>query len=378
MKSKHADRLTAIVMSSIRPLQRRDIPRVASLYESVMRSGSRVPAPQLAVYFEQTFLDHPWADAEIPSLVYETKDGVIVGFLGSHVRRWRFDGQPIRARYNGQLVADPAVPNRGAGALLLRSSLGGPQDVTITDGATVEVRQMWERFGATTVFLNSMGWARFFRPFGFGGDYLFARAKRPGWNEYLRPLWSVLDTAAAKICDRSLGVGTPDTRVEPLTSQTLLEHLPDIARRLRVHADYDREFLDWLFAEMARVSSRGRLVRQLVRDRGNRVLGWYVAYFPAGDIGEVQQLVAHERDIPAVMHQLFYDARHNGVTALRGRLEPRLFESVRRRHFHLRHEASVVIHSRNADLVSAVLAGDALLTRMDGEWWMGHHIEAFA
>ena len=73
-------------MSAIRPLERDDLPQVVSLYEHVARSGSRTPPPGLAAYFERTFLDHPWADPEIPSLVYADGDK-IVGFLGSSVRR---------------------------------------------------------------------------------------------------------------------------------------------------------------------------------------------------------------------------------------------------------------------------------------------------
>jgi hypothetical protein len=36
-----------------------------------------------------------------------------------------------------------------------------------------------------------------------------------------------------------------------------------------------------------------------------------------------------------------------------------------------------LIHSRNIDLLHAVQSGRALLTRLDGEWWMGHHLEPF-
>ena len=57
-------------MASIRPLERSDLPAVATLYELVARSGSRTPAPGLERYFEKTFFDHPWADPEIPSLVF--------------------------------------------------------------------------------------------------------------------------------------------------------------------------------------------------------------------------------------------------------------------------------------------------------------------
>jgi hypothetical protein len=83
-------------VSRIRPVERDDLPTVASLFEAVMRSRGRQPPPRLAAYFARTWLDHPWADPEIPSLVYETPDGRILGFVGAHVRRLTFDGRPVR------------------------------------------------------------------------------------------------------------------------------------------------------------------------------------------------------------------------------------------------------------------------------------------
>jgi hypothetical protein len=52
--------------------------------------------------------------------------------LTGHVRRLRFDGKPLRLRYSEWFATDPAVRGRGMGALLLRSCLAGPQDLTIT------------------------------------------------------------------------------------------------------------------------------------------------------------------------------------------------------------------------------------------------------
>src|SRR2546425_837095 len=84
------------LMKGIRPCERADLPEVASLYEYVMRSGTRNPPLGLAEYFERTFFDCPWTDPEIPPLVYKDGGGRIIGFLGSHVRRLRLDGHPIR------------------------------------------------------------------------------------------------------------------------------------------------------------------------------------------------------------------------------------------------------------------------------------------
>ena len=90
--------------SRIRPLERDDIPALARLYQVVMRGGGETPA-FLAPFFERTLLDQPWADPTIPSLVY-VEDGEILGFIGSNIRRMRFDGD--------LLILSTDVPKGGA------------------------------------------------------------------------------------------------------------------------------------------------------------------------------------------------------------------------------------------------------------------------
>jgi hypothetical protein len=76
-----------------------------------------------------------------------------------------------------------------------------------------------------------------------------------------------------------------------------------------------------------------------------------------------------------VVDHLFHHAWRAGVTVLRGRLEPILFEPVWQRHCFLRHSERVLVHSHDATLLGAITAGDSMLTRMEGEWWMGHHLQ---
>ena len=38
----------------------------------------------------------------------------------------------------------------------------------------------------------------------------------------------------------------------------------------------------------------------------------------------------------------------------------------------------VLAHSRDAELLRALELGQGFVTRMDGEWWMGHDREGFA
>lgn len=357
----------------IRPCRRDDLPGVAALYESVVRSGKRAPPPRLAEYFERTFFDCPWADPEIPSLVYADDGGSIVGFVGSHVRRLRLDGQVIRVACGGQLVVDPEARSGAVGAKLFRTHLWGPQDATVTDGANETVRRMWEISGGETSHLKTITWTRVLRPMRYGADYVLGRLNRPLLARRLRPLWKPLDLLAA----RRFQPSKPQTSTELLTPRALLEHLPLVTESLRCNLHYDEAFLAWLFREMAEVKSRGTLVRSLVRDSGGEFLGWYV-YYLHGGISQVLQVASKRGALEDVLDDLLHHAYMNGAAAVGGRLEPQLLGALSRRKCIFGWSGGALIHSKNPALLGVLLSSQCWLGRMDGEWWMGHHTEAFS
>jgi len=355
-------------MTTIRPFSEHDLPEVTSLYERVARSGTGTPPPGLADYFRRNLVEHPWVDPEIPSLVFETAPGRVAGFLGSHVRRFRFDDRPIRLACSGQLVTDPDVRHEAAGAFLLRRYLAGVQDLTITDGANAPARGLWEGLGGETLHLPSINWIRIFKPAAVGLEYA-TRNWAPGLGRALAP---ILGTRL-----RRSRRGGPPGSVEELTPEGLVEHAQELCSAFRLHPAYDVEFAEWLFREMAAVRSRGSLLRSLVRAEDDRVLGWYVAYVRKGAVCDVVQLAATERALDAVLDHLFHQARERGASAVRGRLERRLLPTLAARTRLLRYAGGALAHSRSAEIMHVVRSSAALLTRMDGEWWMGHHLERF-
>jgi hypothetical protein len=349
--------------------------QVASLYQSVFRAprGASASPPGLRAYFERTLVCQPWADPDLPSLVYEGSDGRILGFIGAHVRHLKFNGVPLRLVCSGQLVADPEA--RGVGAILLRELLNGPQDVTITDGATSTVAEMWGRLTGDVASLRSVAWIRPFRPARAFGNLFLRHIGHEGWYPAARPVLSAFDRPV----ERRLKPDAPKgvTAAEELTPDDFLTYLPSVTKGLVLHVDYDVPYLRWLFAEMEQVRSRGPLARRLVR-RGDEVIGWYVAYLPPGGLGQTQQVAAAPGAADAVIARLFFDAAEAGVAALSGRFEPALFEPLLRRHCVPRPTARALIHTNDPVVRCAVEQGKALLTRMDGEWWMGHHLEDVA
>ena len=357
---------------SIRPLERDDLKQVAALYEHVARSGSRTPPPGLTRYFEEFFLDHPWVDPEIPSLVYVEDGGRIAGFLGSSVRRFERDGKPARVGVSGQLVTEPDARNRAPGAFLMREYMNGPQDLTLTDTASEVVRRIWEGVGGETFHLACVGWVRVFRPGQFASAYR-RRAEDLGAAGGTRALLAPLDG----LLGRPLRPARRETRSETATAADLARHLPVVAQGARLRPAYDDAYLEWQLGAMAAVTPRGELRVRIVRVAGE-VRGWYVYYVLPGGISQVQQIAAEERYVGEIVDDLFRDAHELGSAAVQGRIEPQLRAALAERRC-LFHRAGylALIHGRDEGVLHAVQSGRALLTRMEGEWWMGHHLLPF-
>jgi hypothetical protein len=323
----------------------------------------------MASYFERSLLDHPWYDREIPSLVY-VDEGRVAGFLASYVRRFRFEGRPVRLACSAHLITDPKVRAKAAGAFLMKRFLAGPQEATYTDTASDEMRRIWEGLGGVRSNLACVGWVRILRPARFAVAY--SSRHRAGSASRLRT------RPRASLLSRVRRSGPPDLIAETLSPEALVRHLPAVAGSLRLYPDYDEEFLDFHFRDMAEARTRGMLVRTLVRDAAGDVLGWYVYYLKPGGISQVQQIAAPQRHVEKVLDHLFDDARSWGAAAVQGRVEPLLLAPLSRRRCLLHFSGYLVlVHARDSELLYAIASGQALMTRMEGEWWMSPDSEPF-
>ncbi len=355
-------------MSEIRPIAPHEIPQIAELYRLVDRSDWRIAAAEVPVWLRRILLGDPWADPEIPTLVHVESSGEITAFIGSHVRRMRFDGRTIRLAVCGPLIVHPKARNRAVGPRLWRRYLEGPQELTTTDGASDEMRQIFELIGGQMLHPSSIVWARVFRPFEFVGRRALRRRPRAGAvGAGVSP---VLDQIVARTVPYFAAPQGHDTRSEPLTPQLLLEHLPVVARSLRLFPDYDEPYLDWLFAELHHNRTWGTPVRRLVRDRQGRVLGWFVYYLLDGSGCRVLQVASADRRAADVLEALFSDAVQRGGAAVQGRVEPRLLAALAQRGSVFRYSARSLVHSKDPELLAVLGAGQALLTRLEGDWWM--------
>jgi predicted N-acetyltransferase YhbS len=351
-------------LTPIRPLEHDDLPAVAALYADFVNWGPGKPMPGFIEFFRSTLLEHPFADPEIPSLVYDDPRDGVVGVIGSHPRPFLHRGERVRMACNGPLVVHPDYRSSGVGALLLRGHLAGAQDMTFNDRTIDQVHEIWGRLGGATQAAASIGWSRVVAPVGCAAASFTRRAfgrRPPG-----RALLSRIDALAGR---RRLP--TPTGTIEPLTPAGMLDLLPRLERDYPLRPAYDEAFLAWLFSTMEVVDSAlGHLVRRLVRADDGRPAGAYVMYVSVLGRASVIQIATGSKDVGLTIDHLLRDAANEGAVEVRGRVEPGLLPKVRTRGFRFTCEDYAIVYAKDPKLVGTVLSGRALLSRLEGEWWM--------
>jgi hypothetical protein len=365
----------------IRAAEASDIEEIASLQRRVI--GVSTPEPVLADWFRRMVFEQPWADPAIPSLV-SCKAGAITGFLGSHTRPLQIDGRSGSLACSGQLVVDPAARRGGAGAMLLRTYLKGPQDLTITDGATETVRAIWTRLGGRPLYPQCIEWNK---PLRMGATVratlaAVVNARRRG-QEQPGGFGALLYRAlAAAPVPRALrrepadALSAQENTTTPLTASSLLELLNGPLGGAKLRLGYeDTESVSWLLDSLAAVSARGELRARLVQDPEGNAIGAFLYYLVKGGFSSTVAILAGtEADAGATLDALFEDARAGGSAMVRGRLEPNLVAPATARGCMLRYVGEALAYASDPQVLALLGTPDSQLTRLDGEWWMGPHM----
>jgi hypothetical protein len=357
---------------AVRAFGEHDIPQVADLFWNVMRGRKGSAAPAVQSFFQTLYFKNPWVDSSIPSLVYEGKNGRIVGFLGVIVRKMSVCGQPIRVAFGGNFVVDPEARSNLAGMRLLGTYMAGDQDLSQTDSANNVSRNLLERLGFRTILPLSVHWARPLRPARYA-VYAMSRLTGPALSAGLRfaakPLCSVVDSIAARFPSSPFRRAEPILHGAELDVETLLQCLAKFRSGYSLWPEYDLASLTWLLTFMGRMRTRGDLRKIVLRDDSQKILGWYIYYVKPGAVGEVVQIGGEREFTKDILDHLFCDAWNHGVVGLHGTVHSRMMgEFSEKDCFFSCRGGWTVAHSRKPQLLELLNRGDALLSRLDGEW----------
>lgn len=365
-------------MSRVRPFEKADIPQVVALHPRAFEDSNRPPPD----YFEEFFFKAPFADPDIRPLVYEAKGGGIAGFLGVMPRRYTLRGRPVRVAVAAQFMLDPGARSATAGLSLFKAFLAGPQDLSLADATNGPGRAVWQAFKARTVWPYGIHWSRALRPRPSGrvraslsGSPALRLAKAAVW-----PFLPVLDRAVAEVWRRRHPLSETGASHGPISVPEMVEGMREIAGDRLLSPNYDRDSLDWLLRRAAAKTMHGELRGVGVWDKERRLLGWFVYYRQPRGHAQVLQLVARPNAVSDVLESLLADAMSGGADSVGGYLDPSIVQALSARtdiSYHLS-QYWMMVHARDPDLLAAIHGGDALLSRLDGEWSMAFHGEAIA
>ena len=355
---------------TIRPLQPDDLSAVAQLFQSNFRDPRSAAPQSLQLYLGQLFLDHPWYDPDIAPRVHCSDAGRVNGFLGVLPLKMRFRGRAIRAAVAGSLVVEDPSKNPLAGALLLRSFVNGPQDLSISETANPISQSLWARLGGEPLPLYSMEWMRVLQPARAGVSVL---AEAVPTAKLLRPIASLADRAlsyTARNPFRLKQMRSPtyehDAEVDDATFMAAVQRF---ASSCALRPDWDSSTLGWVLSHSARKERHGTLMRRLVYAGAPEPIGGYLCYGRPGGVAWVLQILAEPQRVVPILDSLMNYAVNLGSVAVRGRTHPALMKGLMGKGCIFFHRSATIVRARDPELVSAIDAGDAFITGLAAEAW---------
>ncbi len=371
-------------MSVVRPLERGDLQSVANLLVRVFQGRQSAATGDMVAYLARFLLDFPDKHPQINSLVHEAAPGRINGFIGVATQLMHIDGRQLRAATANSLAVAPDANDPMVGARLCRGFFHGPQDISISDRSNAVSMAMWRGMGGMSLPNYSMDWLRVLRPLGSATATI---------RNHLRllsatgPLTAGLDALLANYARRR-GRDKWDLPVMPTRPPGLQRHdaddaellaaIPQLVSASSLHPVWSEAALQALLTDAATKREFGPPIRQLVRDRANRVIGAYLYYLRPHGVAQVLHVLAARGMTAPVLDVLLADAAERGAVAIGGRAQAALIEPLMDRHANFSSPYRCFFHTTDAPALAAVQRGDAVLGGLVGEFWTrlnGDHLQ---
>ena len=353
-------------MTEIRPFVAGDLPGVARLFLEAFPSPLARTPEGVAAEFRRIYLEHPWSDSGVPSILAE-RDGDVIGFIGAIPMPMRLGGHPVRVAVGGNLMASPTASDPMATIRMLRTFFAGPQDLTLTDTASLEATKLWTGLGGRVCRFGSMRWVAPLRP--------AAMAMALGFRNHpvLRRVGGLVAAPVDAIAQGARRRGRPDGRSGSLRHIDADELLHELGRRKPSRTlgfDGDPAAFRWLVDNVARKRQFGPL-RPLAFDGDDGVRRGAALYYPNhGDLGQVLCITVEPGWEQPLLDALFADARAQGSVALSGQVDPALFDQLGGRSvLHWNQHVHLTVHAKDRSLVEPIVAGDIGVSRLFADWW---------
>lgn len=356
--------LDSVARSEIRAFEARDCRAVALLHAEVV-PRHKDAISRLEEYYKTVFLDNPWSNPEIRSLVYE-KNGRACGFVGLVPRPARLCGGSITTAVLTHIMVHPSCRRSGIGQKMTSAALSCPQDFTIADEANDPCRSVWERCGGRTARLQSLNWNIILNPASYLIHKRFGDASKIH-SRLLAVTAALLDPLILKV------TGMRNRSINHLKSQPFdpVRHIDDRATLLRdteYRVLYTLDSFNWTLKMLQMNKRRGELVSRLVRSPDDRLLGWFHYFAKPRATAEIIDVVSAKQNFPLVLDCLIEDARNRKCAVVAGRLDPRVLSDLTNRGCFFVCDHWMLVASKSNDTLAAISSETCFFSRFDGEW----------
>jgi hypothetical protein len=356
--------------ATIEPCRESDVPQVANLHCRLFYGTASCASQGLQAYYHEVFFRNPWLCADLPSLVCRAGNGDVIGFMGRIPRRMIFRNQPIRIAIAHRLMVAPDGGDPLVALRLVKTFLGGPQDLAISDGANDRGRRFWEAAGGRTSPFYSMAWHCPLQPSRYLLSILASRRARRLAGAILWPVWPALDRYLSRKWRIAQSVLPEPGLEQEMDPPTLLRCIAETSADAAIRPQYDACSLEWLWARLRENTDRGCLTGKAVFDRAGRIAGGFLSYVRDDGVGEVVFTAARPEAVGIVLASLLRDGMRRRLIALRGRIEPCFLLSLMAHGCILKRNSWGLLHSRVPEINQTIDRQDAFLSGLEGELWL--------
>lgn len=359
--------------ATTRDLQMDDLPAIATLFAQTFRkrAADRVATPDLISALRSIYFENPWTDPEIASKVFVDEQDRVRGFIGVTAQRMVYGDRKLRAAVAGSLVVQNPAEHPLAGARLVRSFLGGPQDLSLTETANSTAMGMWRKLGVPVNTHYSMAWVCPFRPAASVLALLTPRHPSAG---VLSKLARVADAAFARISRDTLHpVVEPSPRrlvFFDVDRQTFDAAALILCACYPLRPDWDAASLDWFSHHAGQKRMLGEPCYRLAVDAQNRPLAAYIYFRRPGNMAWLLQSFVSDKHADDLVDDMLVSAYQFGCSAIRGGAQPWLLNTLLRRRTLFLGRSYFLADARDKSLLAPLQSGEALVSGLAGETWM--------
>lgn len=365
--------MNSIQTDTIRPFAPHDAEAAAALFQAVMLGSDTRPPAGLAAYFRSHFLDGPFADPDIPSLVYVSSQGGVEGFVGVAVQPMRIGERTVRAAILGTLMVRDHAQTPMAGARLLKQVVSGKQDLTLSESAGDASLAMWRQLKGSVLDRHSLDFVRVLRPAQFGVEML---EKRIGAARLLSPFARALDRFAGRKPGPLRWTGLPaDFRTQggvharPASVDAIAALATDSLSRNAIVPLWPGNCLAAVIAEAMDKPAFGAAHLCEVVTKAGKPIGGFLFHQAGRGPAKVVDILHAPGQAGPVLDALFIYAHELGAASVQGRATPHLLDALLSRRTLFAHESASVIGTKDPEILKAFQEGRAHFNGLVGERW---------